>query len=158
MTSPMSHGRPRRLKTIGPRRMTQKRTKNSNAGPSGEWISAATTSTLREDQGHVLEARTEPARGQPADGAVRLQRADRGVDDLEVRRPVRQDGRQDLAAAELPEHMEPQGLAPREAEGDGKVEEERVGPARAKRRECIRAVLDDERRMGRPDRALHDRR
>src|SRR6516164_3584371 len=91
MTRPMRPGIPRRLKTTGPSRITQKSTKNSNAGPSGEWISDSVMSALRKDQRHVVEAGPEPARGEPADRPVRLEGADGRVDDLDVRRSVRQD-------------------------------------------------------------------
>src|SRR6476619_7422122 len=98
-TRPIRPGSPNRVKTIGPSRITAKSRKNSSTKPCGHWIakriiraSSRLVSVLGQDQRHVGFALPEPAQLEPVDRPVRLERADRRVDDLDVVGALRQDG------------------------------------------------------------------
>src|SRR5438128_5003809 len=85
MTRPISPGRPRRCKMIGPSRITAKTRRNVKTGPDVALsLSSSHMSVLCADQGHVLLGLPEPARDQLVDRPVGLQAMDRRVDDLAV--------------------------------------------------------------------------
>src|SRR5438034_5519569 len=147
-SSPTRPGRPKRVKMIGPTRITANSTRNSNTGPCvTPLVKSSITSFLRPDQRHVLLALPEPARHEPVDRPVGLKVADSRVDDLAVRRSVGQRRGQSLAAAQLTEHPKARRLVVGEAERDRKVEQESLGPARAQDSKRLRAILDDGRRV-----------
>ena len=127
--SPIRPGIPNRERMIGPRRITENSTRNSKMGPCACPI-VVSTSVLRPDQRHVFLALAEPPRDELVDRAVGLQASDRGIDDLDIARPLRQGGGKTLVNAELTEHLEDDRIVLGQAEGDRQVEEKCICPTR----------------------------